>query len=155
MSVSLSSPITGAAQTGFTSPTYTLTVDTAPDVNGKQWAVTALGGTQAGATAHSVASPFTSTFFRPKTLRNIGAPNPITGVVSNVPKNTYKLITRKGMVPLAGQASVTMLVTTIMEVPAGADLASPGEIRAAMSEHIGSLSQVSSGIGDTLINGVL
>lgn len=59
MSFTLTSPITGAAQTGFTSPTYTLTSDLAPDNNGKQVAVTALGGTQVGVTTHSVAAPFT------------------------------------------------------------------------------------------------
>jgi len=69
MSFNLTSPVTGASQTGFTAPTYTLTVDTAPDVNAKQWAVTALGGTQAGVSSHSVASPFTVTMFRPKVLR--------------------------------------------------------------------------------------
>lgn len=155
MTFALTSPITGAAQTGFTSPTYTLTADTAPDVNAKQWAITALGGTQAGASAHSVASPFTTTMFRPKVLKTLGAPNPVTGVISNIPKNVYKVITRKGMVPLAGQSSVTMLVTTIMEVPGGADLASPSEIRAALSAHFGAIAQQSAGIGDTGVNGIL
>lgn len=155
MTFILTSPVTGAAQTGFTSPTYTLTADTAPDVNAKQWAVTALGGTQAGASAHSVASPFTVTMFRPKVSKTLGTPNPVTGVVSNIPKNVYKVITRKGVVPLAGQNAVTMLFTTIMEVPAGADLANPAEIRAALSAHIGSLNQQAAGIGDTTVNGIL
>jgi hypothetical protein len=49
MSISVTSPITGGAQTGLTSPTYTVVTDTAPPGNpGKQVAVTALGGTQAG-----------------------------------------------------------------------------------------------------------
>lgn len=155
MSVSLTSPVTGSAQTGLTSPTYTLSVDTAPDSNGKQWAVTALGGTQTGVTAHSVASPFTTTFWRPKVLRSLGNPNPVTGVVANVPKNTYKLITRKGVIPLAGQPTQVMVITTTVDVPAGADLADPEDIRAALSAHIGSLSQASAGIGDTTVNGVM
>jgi len=61
MTWSPTTPVTGGAQTGFTAPTYTLSVDTAPDINGKQHAVTALGGTQAGVTSHSVSNPFTVT----------------------------------------------------------------------------------------------
>lgn len=155
MTVNVSSPITGTAQTGLTSPTYTLTTDIAPDSNGKQVAVTALGGTQAGVTSHSVASPFTHTVTRPKSLKTLGQPNPVTGVVSNIGRNSYKLITRKGAVPLAGQAPVVALVTTQLDIPAGTDLASPAEIRAAISSHIGYLSQVSSGLGDTCVSGVL
>lgn len=130
---SLTSPVTGAAQTGFTSPTYTVAADTAPDTNGKQHAVTALGGTQAGVDISSVSRPFTVTFVRPKVLRNLGSPNPVTGVISNVPNNTYKLITRKGVLPLTGQPSRTMIVTTTVEVPAGADSADPANVRAALS----------------------
>lgn len=155
MSVAITSPVTGSAQTGLTNPTYTIAADTAPEANGKQYAVTALGGTQTGVSVHSVASPFTITFWRPKILRILGNPNPTTGVITNVPNNTYKLITRKGVIPLAGQPSRTMIVTTSIDVPAGADTADSEDIRAALSAHIGSLSQVSSGIGDTTINGVM
>lgn len=148
------SPVTGSAQTGLTSPTYTLTADTAPDSNGKQHAVTALGGTQTGVDASSVSRPFTLTFVKPKVLRTLGNPNPVTGIISNVPVNTYKLITRKGVLPLTGQPSRTMLVTTTIDVPAGADTADPSNIRAALSAHIGMLTQQSAGIGDTGVSGV-
>lgn len=155
MSFNLSTPVTGGAQTGLTSPTYTLTTDTAPDVNGKQYAVTALGGTQTGVTSHSVSSPFTISFFRPRVLRTIGVANPVTGVVSQVPNNTYKVIVRKGVVPLAGQNPRTMVLTCSLDVPAGADVADSEDIRAAVSLLIGGLNQVSAGLGDTLINGVM
>lgn len=148
------SPVTGAAQTGFTSPTYTITADTAPDSNGKQHAVTAIGGTQAGVDVSSVSRPFTATFVKPKTLRVLGSANPVTGIISNVPRNTYKLITRKGVTPLAGQPSQTMLITTIIEVPAGSDTADASNVRAALSLHIGLLSQQSAGIGDTGTSGI-
>lgn len=148
-------PVTGAAQTGFTSPTYTLTTDVAPDSNGKQHAVTALGGTQTGVDTHSVSKPFTLSFFRPKAFRLIGSPNPVTGVISNIPNNRWKLITRKGVLPLAGQQNATMLITTIIEVPAGADTADAANIRAALSAHIGMLSQQSSGIGDSSVTGIM
>lgn len=155
MSFDLTSPVTGAAQTGFTSPTYTLTADNAPDNNGKQKAVTALGGTQAGVTTHSVASPFTLTFVRPKVFRFLGKPNPTTGLIKEVPRNTFKFITRKGVLPLSGQPYATMQITTIIDVPAGCDTADPSNVRAALSAHIGSLSQQSAGAGDTCVTGII
>lgn len=155
MSFTLTSPVTGAAQTGFTSPTYTLVSDLAPDNNGKQVAVSALGGTQAGVTVHSVAAPFTTTFVRPRVFRSLGKPNPTTGVIKDVPRNTYKCITRKGVTPLAGQAFATMQITTIIDVPAGSDTADPANIRAALSMHIGSLSQQSAGAGDSVVSGII
>lgn len=155
MTWSLTSPITGLAQTGFTSPTYTVTTDVAPDVNGRQVAVTALGGTQSGVVAHSVAAPFTITFFRPKAYKVLGKTNPVTGLLPSVPTNSYKVITRKGVLPLAGQPYSQMQITTIVEVPAGADTADQANIRAALSAHFGALSQQSAGVGDTAISGVM
>jgi hypothetical protein len=155
MTIAVTSPITGAAQTGLTSPTYTHVADTAPTPQGKQVAVTALGGTQTGVTVHSVAAPFTISAFRPATFKALGKPNPTTGLISNVPKNQYKVITRKGVLPLAGQPYQTMQVTTLIDVPAGSDLADPANIRAALSAHIGALSQQSAGIGDTTVSGVI
>lgn len=149
------SPITGGAQTGLTSPTYTFVSDVAPDANGKQVAVTALGGTQTGVQVHSVASPFTLTFARPKAFKALGQPNPVTGRLPSVPRNTYKIITRKGVVPLAGQPAATMLVTTTIDVPAGSDSYDAANVRAALSAHIGVLNQQSAGIGDTGISGVM
>jgi len=155
MAVTLTSPITGLAQTGLTSPTYTHVTDTAPDSNGRQVAVTALGGTQTGVITHSVAAPFTLTVVRPKVFKSLGKANPVTGLISNVPKNVYKFITRKGVSPLAGQPYSTMLITTIIEVPAGADLADAANVRAALSAHFGSLSQQSAGFGDTSVTGIM
>lgn len=154
MAYNPTTPVTGAAQTGFTTPTYTLTADVAPDSNGKQHAVSAIGGTQTGVDVSSVSRPFTATFVRPKALKTLGNANPVTGIISNVPRNTYKLITRKGVLPLAGQPSQTMLVTTIIEVPAGSDTADPANIRAALSLHLGLLAQQSAGIGDTGVSGI-
>jgi hypothetical protein len=149
------SPITGGTQTGLTSPTYTHVADVAPDVNGKQIAVTALGGTQTGVTAHSIGSPFTMTAIRPKTMRLLPQPNPTTGVVKNVPKNTSKVITRKGVIPLAGQAPAIMIITTTIDVPAGADTADTLSVRAALSAHVGLLNQQSAGIGELVTTGIL
>lgn len=155
MAFGLTSPLTGAAQTGFTSPTYTLVADIAPDITGKQVAVSALGGTQAGVSVHSVAAPFTITFFRPKVYKTLGKTNPVTGLLPSVPMNSFKLITRKGVLPLAGQPPVPLRITTMIEMPAGADTADPANVRAAISAHIGALSQQAAGIGDTTISGVI
>lgn len=156
MSISWSSPITGQAQTGLTTPTYTTITDTAPAGNpGKQVAVSGLGGTQTGVNTHSVAIPFTLNFTRPSNLRVLGIPNPVTGVIASVPRNSYKLITRKGVLPLAGQPYATMVVTTTIDVPAGADSADAANVRAALSAHFGALVQQSAGFGDLTINGVL
>lgn len=154
MAVSLSSPVTGTAQTGLTSPTYTVAADSNPDVNGKQWAVTALGGTQTGVTTHSAGNPFTVAFWKPKILSVLQSVNPLSGILPKVGKNTYSLVTRKGVTVLSGQPLQTMIIRTIIDVPAGSDIADTPNIRAALSAHIGSLSQVSAGIGDTSVTGL-
>lgn len=155
MSWTLTSPITGQPQTGFTSPTYTHVADTAPDISGKQVAVTALGGTQTGVTVHSMASPFTITFFRPKVFRFLGKPNPTTGLIKDVPRNTFKCIVRKGVTPLAGQPFATMQVTLTVEVPAGSDTADAANVRAALSAAFGAYVQQSAGVGDSAVSGVI
>jgi hypothetical protein len=155
MTFALTTPITGQAQTGLTTPTYTIAADTPPDTNSKQWAVTALGGTQTGVTTHTVAAPFTIAMFRPKVSQALSPVDPVTGVLKRVPYNTYKVITRKGVLPLAGQAYKNLVVTTILEVPAGSDTADAANIRGALSAHFGALVQSSAGIGDTAVQGIL
>lgn len=154
MSVNLAA-ITGATVPGFTTPTYTPTQDIAPANNGKQWAITAVGGTQVGVDLNSVSKPFTISVFRPVVLKGLPPANPVTGVVKNIPVNVYKVITRKGANPAANQAAQVMKITTTFEVPAGTDTYEPEDIKAAISAHIGALNQQSSGIADTVITGVL
>lgn len=156
MSLVLTTPITGGAQTGFTSPTYTIVADVAPTSAGRQYAVTAIGGTQAGVDAASTASrPFTVTLSRPATLKSLGPVDPVTGALRSVPRNTYTVILRKGVTPLAGQASVTVIGKLTLDVPAGSDLADAPNLRAALSLLVGSLNQVSAGFGDTIVSGVI
>lgn len=155
MAISLTTPVTGASQTGLTTPTYTVAVDSAPDTNMKQWAVTALGGTQTGVTISSGSSPFTVNFVKPKAFKALGKPNPVTGLIKNVPMNVYKVITRKGVTPLAGQPVIPMPITTEIPVPAGVDIADPLNLKAALSLHIGALQQVAAGLGDTTISNSL
>lgn len=155
MAFAPTTPITGATQAGLTSPTYTISADQAPDANGKQYYVSALGGTQTGVTAHSVAAPFTLSMFRPKVLKTLQPVNPVTGVLRNVPMNTYKVITRKGVLPLAGQAFKTANVVSEINVPAGSDLADTLSLRAMLSAHIGLLTQISSALGDSVATGTI
>lgn len=155
MTFALTSPITGGAQTGFTSPTYTHVSDFSPDVNARQYAVTALGGTQVGASAHSVSSPFTLTYWKPKIFKVLGKTNPSTGLLPSVPVNTQKFVTRKGVVPLAGQPFSLLKITTVIDCPAGAETADAPNVRAALSAHFGAIAQQSAGVGDCVVTGVV
>lgn len=157
MSFTLTSPVTGGAQTGFTSPTYTIQLDSAPTGSaGKQYAVSAIGGTQTGVDATSSPSrPFTVTLSRPQVLRTLGPVDPVTGVLRSVPRNTYKVIVRKGVTPLAGQSAAVLNATLELAIPAGADIADAANVRAALSLLIGSLNSISASIGDSVVTGVI
>jgi hypothetical protein len=141
--------------TGFTSPTYDYVNDIAPSQHGEQVAIDTIGGTQPSVDAHSISRPFTVTIFRPKAYKGLPQVNPVTGQLPSVPRNVLKVITRKGVTVLSGQPSVPMLVETIIHVPAGADTADPTNVQAALSAHIGALSDQSSGIADVALTGVL
>lgn len=155
MTVALSSPITGAAQTGFTSPTYTLIADSPPANNGKQWVVSAVGGTQTGVDINSVSKPFTLSFFKPVSPRSLPQANALTGIIKSVPVNTYKLIVRKGVLPAANQSPVIASMTCELKIPAGSDTYEPTDLQAMISAAIGALSQISAGLGDTVLSGVM
>lgn len=155
MSFAPTSPVTGAAVTGLTGPTYTLTNDVAPNVNGKQFAITGLGGTQTNVETNTVSKPFSLSFFRPPVLRTLPQANPVTGVIKNVPMNTYKYITRKGVQPAAGQNPMTARITTTIEVPAGSDTYEPEDLRAMVSAHFGAGYSQASGIAETIVSGII
>jgi hypothetical protein len=155
MTWSPDSSITGGAQTGLTSPTYTVVDDTAPESNGKQKVVTALGGTQTDVRTHTTSDPFMWNFTKPKTPKSLPAANPVTGLVPNVPLNTYNLILRKGVkINTAGQLSVLQVRLTI-GVPAGSEGADSANIKAAISALVGLLNEESADLGETVILGVL
>lgn len=149
------SPCTGAPGTGLTSPTYTLVSDTAPSTNGKQWAVSALGGTQTNVSISSVDKPFTLSVFRPAVFNRLPPVNPTTGVLPRVQRNVHKVITRKGGTPLAGQTPQLILIETSVTVPAGVETADYPALAAALSLHIGSLWEQSNEWGDAMASGLL
>ncbi len=154
MTLAVTTPVTGGAQTGLTSPTYTLLTDVAPTTLGKQYAVSALGGTQTNVRVHAVSDPFTITLSRAPNLKALQSANPVTGRYGSVPKNVHKILLRKGVNFAANQAPEVMIGRVELEVPAGSDSYDPANIRAGLSLLIGALTQISAGIGDTAVTGV-
>lgn len=153
MTWSPDSSTTGGAQTGFTTPTFTLVDDTAPVVNAKQKTVSAVTGTLT-ATANSASRPFTSTFYKPAVLKPLPSPNPLSGVYGPIPNNQYKWIVRKGGFASAGVPVVAIARLTI-DIPAGMDSYNPDEVRALASYLVGQLNEESADLGDTLVTAVL
>jgi len=153
MAISLST-ITGAAVTGLTSPTYTVTADNAITGFAKQWLVSGTGGTQTGVDVHTIDKVFTISFSRsnPKPLPPA---DPKTGIISNIPMNTYKIIGRKGVIPSANQGIKNCMIRTEISIPAGSTAYEPEDIRALVSAYIGSLSQQSDNIATMLLTGVV
>lgn len=154
MTWSPDSSTTGGAQTGFTSPTFTLVDDVAPVVNAKQKTVSALGGTQGTATANSISSPFTATFYKPSAIKQLPAANPVTGLRGQVPNNQWKLIIRKGGNAASG-VPVTAIARLTIDIPAGMDSYNADEVRSLCSFLVGILSEESADLGDSVVTGVL
>lgn len=148
-------PVVGAPMTGLTSPTYTVSVDSAPSPNGKQYAVTTLGGTQTGVTVSSVDKPFTISVFKPANFNRLPPVNPVTGVLPRVQRNVHKVLTRKGATPLTGQTPQLILIETQVTVPAGCETADFPAMAAAMSAHHGLLWNQGSAWCDALASGLL
>lgn len=155
MSFSPSSPVTGAPQTGLTSPTYTLVEGGAPNARSTQFAVTALGGTQTGVEVHSVSAPFTLTMEAPAQFRQLGTPNPSTGVISSVPRNVYTIRVRKGVQVAADQPYAVAMGELKLSIPAGADSYDPESVRAMVSLLFGACWSDSADIGQVLIDGLV
>lgn len=154
MTISLTSPVTGAAISGLTSPTYTLTKDVAPSMYGVQHVVSALGGTQTGVVPHSVGRPFTITATRPPVLKTITYNN--SGTVKAVPTNTTKLLVRKDVVcDLAATIHKVGDISISANIPAGAETYDAPSINALFSAAIGALVQVQQGFVDTVKSGVI
>lgn len=154
MTMIVSTPVTGAAQTGFTSPTYTLIADSNPSASSKRWIVSGIGGTQVGVTLHTASAQFALEVEKPAQIRQIGSPA-ANGLISNVPSNKYKVVTLKSVLPASGQLPRGAVIRTEMSIPAGSETYDAANVKAAISLHIGALSQLSAGIGDTVMSGVL
>jgi len=151
------SPVVGPTTiTGLTNPTYTLTEQSSPpDTNCRQFVVLTVGGTQTGVTTHSVSSPFTLSMFVPKTLKILGNPNPVTGVIANVAMNVYKNIVRKGVTVLTGQPLQIAMMKTESSIPAGSELNDLPNVRAMVALHAGTFQVNANEIVNTMATAVL
>lgn len=154
MAITLPTSITGGAQTGFTSPTYTTVVGSYPGYNGRQNYVTALGGTQTGVRIHSASDPFTIAYAVPTSIKS--APQAVNGTYGAFPFNVHLANVRKGL--LAGGASAPVQVGMVdikIRLPAGSEANDPSNVRAMISAAVGYLNALSASIGDTLVSGQL
>lgn len=156
MTFVLSGAITGGPQTGFTTPTYTVTADNAPDLRSKQWAVTSLGGTQVGVVAHTVNAPFTQTVRRPSLMKTLASAflNGVTGQYSRVPYNDYVIITRKAAQVALNQWVINEYRTTF-HIAAGTETYDVANVKAGVSMHFGGTYTNSAGCGDLVTTGLL
>lgn len=141
---------------GLTNPTYTTTVANPPDSNAKRWSVSSLGGTQTNVRTHSVSDPFTITVYQPKVAKSLPVANQATGIINNVPKNTYGCHVQKGVKinAASGQLS-TSSIKTVFEVAAGSDVADDINNRAMLAAYIAFLTENADGICATLGTNIL
>jgi hypothetical protein len=155
MTVSFSSPVTGAAITGLTSPTYTLTTDQPPKANAKAVIVTTLGGTQTNVRSHTISDPFSATVWKPEVPKALPPKNPITSMYPQVPVNQYALVVRKGVYIDSSSVLRQMTIRVLMDIPAGADAADAVNIKAALSLTGGILFAEGQDFSDLAILGVM
>jgi stage V sporulation protein SpoVS len=153
MSLALTTPITGLLQTGQTAPTYTIAADQPPpNVAGRQFVVTALGGTQTGVDASSSSRPFTILLYRPSQLAL--PPTVVNGVLSGpIKRNNFVIISRKGVTAVTGAPSQVAIIRTQIEIPAGADVVDAPNVRALIAMHFGAGTQLAANLGDSVISG--
>jgi hypothetical protein len=149
MSFTLTGTITGAAITGLSSPTYTLSLDNNPANNGRQSYVSALGGTQSGVTTHSAADSFTVSVYRPVSYRLLNFVS--STIARKAPKNTWKVIIRKGVTYLSGQPKDVAMMSFLIEVPSGTETADVINFKAMTSLAIGYLDAKAQEVADSVL----
>lgn len=140
--MNLSSPITGMAQTGLTTPTFTLTTDAGISPNQKQWLITALGGTQTGVSAHKVDSPFLVSYTKPSSPKAIPREfMTASGPIGNIPKNVYRLFGRKQVLVNGSYGTAPCDMEITFRVPVGATVQDLTSIKSLISMMGGALTQ--------------
>lgn len=157
MTVALAN-VTGSAQTGLTSPAFTILADQPPNAStGKQWNISAYTGTGNLPRVHAISDPFTILFERPGVLKalTLALLNAVTGIYGKVPDNVYRVFTRKGVNIAANNLPRVAFVDCRISVPAGAEAYNPVDVRGMLSLFIGAITQVSAGLGDTTVSGTL
>jgi len=148
------SSTTGGTMTGFTTPAFGIVAVLAPAWNAIRRLITSVSGTgTSGVDVASATKPFESVFYTPSNIRSSPVPNPISGKYPPIPVNQYRLVTKKGGDVNADGVVATMVVKTSIDVPAGMEIADPDQVKAALSYHIGHLSENSVGIYETVTAG--
>jgi hypothetical protein len=156
MTVTLTSPVTGTAATGFTTPSYTVVQDSAVDSNAKRWIVTAISGTgTSGVRAHSVSDEFSFTVVKPRMMKILQAFSSLLPQAFKPAYNRYWLIFKKGGIPASGLPAFPIILRCPLDVPAGVDSNDADDLRALISFAGGCYTQISAGFGDTTVNGAL
>lgn len=154
MTLTVSSPITGAAQTGLSSPTYSVVADSSVPTNVKAWVVSALGGTQTGVRTHTQSDPFSLQMYKPSLFKRY-----VQGLVntfSSQPKNVYGIVVRKGVLNTVGATVYDEAIARLtISIPAGSESADAANIAALMSVLGGVFWQQSAGFGDTVRTGIM
>jgi hypothetical protein len=154
----LEDTVTGTPVTGLTSPTYTLSTVSAPNISARARIISALGGTQTDVNVHSIIRPFRMTWQWPLVIKQqtpaqaelVGAQIP----VPNLPVNRYSLNTSKGLKVTNGEATGLMSIKTEITIPAGGEYYADQDIRAALSAHSGTIVEGADAIIAHLVTGV-
>lgn len=159
MTVGITSPVTGSAQTGMTSPTFTFTEDRVIGSQpARRFLVSARGGSGTNnvtTDVHAVSRPFSVTITRPASFKPAPVVNAASGIaIRSTGKNEYKFTVAKGITAATGLADVAFFDGAI-RIPAGADINDVAGVKALLSAAIGVLSSIASGFGDTVIDGNL
>lgn len=145
--------VTGAAVTGLTSPTYTVSAATGPETNSKRGVVSALGGTQTGVRTHAVSDQFDMTVWAPKVPKALPSANSNTGVRPPIPNNVHSIVVRKGLIPASGETAVVSPMTLSWPVPAGAESYDKANCAAQLSMMAGILWAKASELLDDAVTG--
>lgn len=154
--VSLTSPVVGTAVTGLTSPTYTLASDTAPDASsGKQWVVTAIGGTQTGVAANSLLNPFTVTYTRPKTFKSLSAIDTASAGLVSLPRNEFSLLIRKGSIINSVSGRTVDMFRLSSGISPQSGYYTRNEVKAALSLLSGAIAANLDSLVDSMFDGTL
>jgi len=147
--------VTGAANTGLTTPGYTMTEDQATLAYMRQFIVSALTGTQTGVRSHSSTDPFLCWMSRPAAFRDRPTLN-VQGQVVGNSKNEFVIGFKKGVLPIAGGAVPQMTEAILrVRIPAGAEIADMAQLRALFSLIGGVFNGQAVGIVDSLLSGTL
>lgn len=154
MSLTITGTIAGTAVSSAPTPVFTATEDSSAGPNFRRWYITSTA--TSNASAHSVSKPFYIELHRPAVFK----PAPQfdqtgTRIVSGpVGRNTYKIRIIKG-VDAASNVPAICLFEGTFQVPSGADVSDPGNVRAVLSLLGGLINEDSANLAETFVTGLL